>query len=75
MSRLAGFSHRKVAKAFRKLGCVKIDGAQRGSHEAWENGLNEFTVPKHTGDMPVGTLRAVLRKADISIAEFLEAVK
>jgi predicted RNA binding protein YcfA (HicA-like mRNA interferase family) len=28
-------------------------------------------VPNHSGDMPEGTLRAILRQADIDIEEFI----
>ncbi len=31
------------------------------------------TIPNHPGDMPEGTLRAILKQAGISITEFLNA--
>ena len=46
-----------------------------GSHEIWWNELtNKFTtIPNHPGDMPEGTLRAILRQAGITPNEFLKA--
>ena len=39
-----------------------------GSHEIWYNSQsNRFiTIPNHAGDMPEGTLRAILKQADIN---------
>jgi len=44
-----------------------------GSHEIWYNPVtNRFiTIPNHTGDMPEGTLRAILKQADIHPDDFL----
>ncbi|MBN2424623.1 MAG: type II toxin-antitoxin system HicA family toxin [Calditrichaceae bacterium] len=43
-----------------------------GSHEIWHNpSTNKYTtVPNHSGDMPEGTLRAILKQADIDINAF-----
>ncbi|MCX6258295.1 MAG: type II toxin-antitoxin system HicA family toxin [Bacteroidia bacterium] len=45
-----------------------------GSHEIWYNPkTNRFTtVPNHSGDMPEGTLRAILKQADIDIDDILK---
>jgi predicted RNA binding protein YcfA (HicA-like mRNA interferase family) len=45
-----------------------------GSHEIWFNvQTGRFTtIPNHTGDMPEGTLRAILKAADVSPEEFLK---
>jgi predicted RNA binding protein YcfA (HicA-like mRNA interferase family) len=48
---------------------------QRGSHLHLRRASDgkRVTVPVHQGrTMPVGTLRAILRDADISVDEFLE---
>ena len=44
-----------------------------GSHEIWANPrTGRFTtIPNHPGDMPEGTLRAILRQADVAVDEFL----
>jgi predicted RNA binding protein YcfA (HicA-like mRNA interferase family) len=46
-----------------------------GSHEIWfRPATNRYTtVPNHPGDMPEGTLRAILRQADIDPETFLSA--
>lgn len=31
-----------------------------------------ITIPKHTGDLPEGTLRAILKQADITPESFLQ---
>jgi predicted RNA binding protein YcfA (HicA-like mRNA interferase family) len=43
------------------------------SHEIWFNpATNRYTtVPNHSGDMPEGTLRAILKQADIDPDIFL----
>jgi len=34
---------------------------------------NKFTtIPNHTGDMPEGTLRAILTQANIDVADFIK---
>jgi predicted RNA binding protein YcfA (HicA-like mRNA interferase family) len=42
-------------------------------HEIWFNSqTNRYTtIPNHPGDMPEGTLRAILRQAGVSIEDFL----
>jgi len=72
MGRLAGFSYRDVAARLRRFG-FESTGRQRGSHEGWVNPAAERTVivPKHSGDIPEGTLRAILRQAGISVDDFL----
>ncbi|WP_193197250.1 type II toxin-antitoxin system HicA family toxin [Nostoc sp. MG11] len=44
-----------------------------GSHEIWFNPeANRYTtIPNHSGDMPEGTLRAILKQAGIQPDDFL----
>lgn len=74
MGRLGGFAYRDIARRLRSLGFSFLRRAA-GSHEIWHNPhTNRYTtVPHHSGDMPEGTLRAILKQADITIAEFLNA--
>ena len=46
-----------------------------GSHEIWSNPVSGryMTIPNHPGDMPEGTLRAILREAGITPDDFLRA--
>jgi predicted RNA binding protein YcfA (HicA-like mRNA interferase family) len=45
-----------------------------GSHEIWYNPYtNKYTtIPNHLGDMPEGTLKAILKQADIDVEAFLK---
>jgi len=52
----------------------QLDRQAAGSHEIWYNpDTNRYTtIPNHSGDMPEGTLRAILKQAGISVTEFLK---
>lgn len=72
MGRLSGFSYRDIINKLKYFGFIFYrQGA--GSHEIWYNvETDKFTtVPRHNFDMPEGTLRAVLKQADISVDDFL----
>lgn len=72
MGRLAGFSYRQIVKRLKAFGFV-FDRQAAGSHEIWYNQRTDryTTVPNHSGDMPEGTLRAILKEAGISPNDFL----
>lgn len=72
MGRLSGFNYRQIAKRLKKLGFV-FERQAAGSHEIWYNpATGKFTtIPNHPGDMPEGTLRAILKQADITPNDFL----
>ena len=72
MGRLAGFRYRDIVKRLKKLG-MQFNRQARGSHEIWFNPATHryTTIPNHPGDLPEGTLRAVLKQAGISTEEFL----
>jgi predicted RNA binding protein YcfA (HicA-like mRNA interferase family) len=72
MGRLAGFRYRDIAKQLKALGFT-FDRQATGSHEIWYNAQTDryTTIPNHPGDMPEGTLRAILKQAGISLDEFL----
>ncbi len=74
MSRLAGFKYRDIIYKIKKLGFIFYRQAA-GSHEIWFNpSTNRFTtIPNHPGDMPEGTLKAILKQASINIEDFLSA--
>lgn len=73
MGRLAGFKYRQIVKRLKQLSFV-FDRQAAGSHEIWFNpDTNHYTtIPNHSGDMPEGTLRAILKQADISPDDFLD---
>jgi predicted RNA binding protein YcfA (HicA-like mRNA interferase family) len=74
MGRLAGFRYREIVRKLRTLGFVFFRRAA-GSHEIWRNpATGAFTtIPNHPGDMPEGTLRAILKQAGVAVDDFLVA--
>ena len=73
MGRLGGFAYREVIKKLKSFGFIFYRQAA-GSHEIWYNPDTKkyTTIPNHTGDLPEGTLRSVLKQADIPVEEFLK---
>ena len=74
MGRLAGFRYREIVKKLKARG-FQFDRQAAGSHEIWFNAVtNRYTtIPNHPGDMPEGTLRAILKQAGVGTEEFLES--
>jgi predicted RNA binding protein YcfA (HicA-like mRNA interferase family) len=74
MGRLAGFKYRRIVKKLKKLG-FEFDRHAAGSHEIWYNPVtNRYTtIPNHAGDIPEGTLRAILKQASVTPEEFVDA--
>ncbi|MGB3507807.1 MAG: type II toxin-antitoxin system HicA family toxin [Microcoleaceae cyanobacterium] len=74
MGRLAGFRYRKIVKKLKTFGFV-FDRQAAGSHEIWYNPDRNLytTIPNHSKDMPEGTLRAILKQAEILPEDFLNA--
>jgi predicted RNA binding protein YcfA (HicA-like mRNA interferase family) len=72
VGRLAGFTYKEIAKRLKKHGFA-FDRQAAGSHEIWySTTTNQYTtIPNHPGDMPEGTLRAILRQAAIDPDDFL----
>ena len=73
MGRLSGFRYRVIVKKLKNAG-FEFYRQAAGSHEIWHNRLtNKYTtIPNHSGDMPEGTLKAILNQANISVTDFLE---
>ena len=74
MGRLAGFKYSEIVRKLRALG-FEFHRHAAGSHEIWRHPTrgNYTTIPNHPGDMPEGTLRAILKQAGIAPDEFLAA--
>lgn len=74
MGRLSGFKYREIVQRLRRFG-FEFDRHAAGSHEIWFNPQTRryTTVPHHAGEMPQGTLRAILRQAGIEPDAFLDA--
>lgn len=74
MGRLGGFRYRDIIKRLKAFGFV-FHRQAAGIHEIWfcERTNRYTTVPNHSGDMPEGTLRAILKQAAVDIDAFLNA--
>ena len=74
MGRLAGFKYRQIVNKLKKLG-FEFDRQAAGSHEIWFNPVTEnyTTIPNHPGDMPEGTLKSILKQANITTDQYLNA--
>lgn len=72
MGRLSGFRYREIVSILKRFG-FEFYRQAAGSHEIWRNpATSRFTtIPNHSGDMPEGTLRAILKQANIEVEEFL----
>lgn len=72
MGKLGGFRYREIIAALKLCGFEFYRHAA-GSHEIWYNPTTKryTTIPHHAGDMPEGTLRAILKQAGISPDEFV----
>jgi len=74
MGRLSGFKYREITKKLKNFG-FSFDRQAAGSHEIWYNSDSDkyTTIPNHSGDLPEGTLRAILKQAGISPDDFLKS--
>jgi predicted RNA binding protein YcfA (HicA-like mRNA interferase family) len=73
MGRLAGFRYKEIVKRLKAHGFL-FDRQAAGSHEIWYNNQTDryTTVPNHPGEMPEGTLRAILKQAGVTQEAFLK---
>lgn len=73
MSPLFGLRYTEVARKLRAAG-FQFDRMARGSHEIWRNDQTQrYTIlPHHSGAIPEGTLRAIIRQAGLSAEDFME---
>jgi predicted RNA binding protein YcfA (HicA-like mRNA interferase family) len=70
--KLPRISGRECVKALEKLSFVQV--RQRGSHVVMRSGERGCSVPLHK-QLKVGTLRGILKQADVDTDEFLEALR
>ena len=72
MGRLAGFSDREVTKKLGKLG-FQFYRSAKGDHEIWFNSeTNQKTTIPHHREIKEGTLRNILKQAQIDVDVFLD---
>jgi predicted RNA binding protein YcfA (HicA-like mRNA interferase family) len=73
MGRLAGFSYQEVTRKMRKLG-FEFYRSGKGDHEIWLNRVTNLraTIPHHR-EIREGTLRSILKQAQVEVEDFLKA--
>ncbi len=73
MGRLGGFRYREIVRRLKGFG-FEFHRQAAGSHEIWHNPASGryTTIPNHSGDMPEGTLRAILKQANVDPDDFLK---
>jgi predicted RNA binding protein YcfA (HicA-like mRNA interferase family) len=71
MPKLVPISHRELARKLRRAGFVEIRTARHPVFYLAEKDLT-IPVPRHPGDVPKGTLRAIIREMGSSVEEFNE---
>jgi predicted RNA binding protein YcfA (HicA-like mRNA interferase family) len=72
MPRLPRISGAEVQRALERLGFQKV--RQSGSHVVMKRETKGCVVPMHS-EVKVGTLAGVLRQAEVSPEEFIEALR
>jgi predicted RNA binding protein YcfA (HicA-like mRNA interferase family) len=74
MPELRELSHQEVTRRLRRLG-FRFYRHGKGSHELWVRDADGLVlpVPHHRGKkIRKGTVRAIIREAGVSVAEFME---
>lgn len=64
-------TYRELVRKLRALGC-EFKRQSKGSHEIWTNPQKNLSavIPRHAGDIPKGTLQAILRQLGVDREEF-----
>ncbi len=72
MGRLSGFKYKEIISKLKRAG-FRFDRQAKGSHEIWHNPETKtrITIPNHPGDMPEGTLTAIVKQARLTIEQFI----
>jgi predicted RNA binding protein YcfA (HicA-like mRNA interferase family) len=74
--RIRYIRYRELAKKLQELAGCRIERKGKGSHVVWINPYGKkFIVPRHPGDLKMGTLKSICKQAGInmSVSEFLRA--
>jgi predicted RNA binding protein YcfA (HicA-like mRNA interferase family) len=76
MPKLHRVSGQEAIRAFERMGFIKV--RQRGSHvvlkKESEEGISGCVIPLHH-ELAIGTLRGILRQANVSVEMFLDQLK
>ena len=69
MPKLVPISNRELARKLRRAGYLEIRTSRHPVYYLAERNLTN-PVPRHPGEVPKGTLRAVVREMGIDVEEF-----
>ena len=69
MPKLIPISHKELAKKLKRAGYVEIRTSRHPVYYLESKNLT-IPVPKHPGDVPKGTLRAIIREMGIDVGSF-----
>jgi predicted RNA binding protein YcfA (HicA-like mRNA interferase family) len=69
MPRLVRISYRELASKLKRAGYREIRTSRHPVYYLAEKDIT-VPVPRHPGDVPIGTLRAIVREMDMSVEEF-----
>jgi predicted RNA binding protein YcfA (HicA-like mRNA interferase family) len=69
MPKLARISHRELARKLRRAGYVEIRTSRHPVFYLAEKNIT-IPVPRHPGDVPIGTLRAIVREMGMAADQF-----
>ena len=60
---------RQMARVLEKIGFVRV--RQKGSHRFYRKGDIGLIVPIHTGDMKTGTVQQIVKRAGLTVEDFI----
>jgi predicted RNA binding protein YcfA (HicA-like mRNA interferase family) len=69
MPKLVRVSYAELAAKLRRAGYLEIRTSRHPVYYLAGQGIT-IPVPRHPGDVPIGTLRAIVREMGITVAEF-----
>jgi len=67
--KLVPITHRELARKLRRAGYIEIRTSRHPVYYLADKDIT-IPVPRHPGDVPKGTLRAIVREMGISMEEF-----
>ena len=73
MSKFPTLRSKEIAKALEKAGFVFI--RQNGSHKIYVKNMVGITLPWHTKDMKIGTVKNIIKQSGLTTYEFLQLLK
>ena len=69
MPKLVRVSYRQLASKLKRAGYREIRTSRHPVYYFAEKDIT-IPVPRHPGDIPIGTLRAIVREMELSVEEF-----